>query len=421
MVDILTLVNYITVTVYGVALTFAFVNLPNDKRQWPQCSSVTVVLLLINFLVYKVSGTEFLVKVYPLVIHLPLLLVLLYAFRKTWSVSLLVIFTAYILCIPRKWFGSLANLVWTGSPEAYYGAQILVTPVLFYLAKRYLAPRLRQVEYEPAHVSKLLVIIPGVFYVGSYLLTVYSKGLYDNQAAVGGLGTIVVLFTIFTSVNLLNQLQAKQKNDLKETLFQVQRTQLQRQLNFLEQGKEQMTIYRHDMRHHFNIIDAYLQDNDLDAAHSYINNLQGSLDATKIVRYSQNNPLNLILSAWQTRAQDAGIKVSYKIRMDILQGLDETELFLLLDNALENAINGAKECSQGERMLSLRLENKADKLLIEIKNSCLPGVAFANGLPIGNKPGHGQGVHSIISLVKKHQGIYSFGCEEGIFTLRVRI
>ena len=72
-------------------------------------------------------------------------------------------------------------------------------------------------------------------------------------------------------------------------------------------------------------------------------------------------------------------------------------------------------------MLSLRLENKADKLLIEIKNSCLPGVAFANGLPIGNKPGHGQGVHSIISLVKKHQGIYSFGCEEGIFTLRVRI
>ena len=55
MVDILTLVNYITVTVYGVALTFAFVNLPNDKRQWPQCSSVTVVLLLINFLVYKVA------------------------------------------------------------------------------------------------------------------------------------------------------------------------------------------------------------------------------------------------------------------------------------------------------------------------------------------------------------------------------
>jgi sensor histidine kinase regulating citrate/malate metabolism len=260
-----------------------------------------------------------------------------------------------------------------------------------------------------------------VFYAGSYLLTVYSKGLYDNQAAVGGLGTIVVLFIIFTSVNLLNQLQAKQKNDLKETLFQVEKAQLNRQLNFLAQSRAQMTIYRHDMRHHFNIIDAYLQGNDLAATRDYIKNLKSAVDATKLVRYSPNDTLNLILSAWHDRAAAEGINVLYKIGLDNLQGLDETELFLLLDNALENAINGAKLCQAGARTLSLRLENREDKLLLEIKNSCIPGIIFNNNLPVSDKPGHGQGVHSIVSLVKKHQGIYSFSCADGIFTLRVRI
>ena len=421
MIDILALVNYITVTIYGTALTFTFVSLPNDRRQWYQCSLIGGTLLLISFLVCKISGFRLLVQAYPLLIHLPLLLALLYVFQKKLPVSLLAIFTAYILCTPRKWFGSLASLVWNGSPEAYYGMQILMTPVLFYLARCYLAPRLRLVEYEPIHIAKLLAIVPSVFYLVSYVLTVYTKVLYNTSAAVEGLGTVVVLFIIFTSINLLKQAQTNQKNDLKETLFQVQRTQLQRQLNFLEQAKEQMTIYRHDMRHHLNIIDAYLQEKDIATAHNYINNLQGSLDATKIVRYSQNDPLNLILSAWQTRAQAAGIQVIYKIRLDSLQGLDETELFLLLDNALENAIGGAKLCPQGKRTLSLRLENRADKLLLEIKNSCMPGVVFKNGLPISDKPGHGQGVHSIVSLVKKHQGIYSFSCEDNSFTLRIRI
>ncbi len=421
MVDILTLLNYVTVTIYGTALSFIFVSLPGNRRQGWQCGGSGVVLLFLSFLVYKLGGREILVQAYPLVIHLPLLLALHYVFRKTWTISLLAVFTAYILCTPRKWLGSLANLIWTGSPEAYYGVQILLTPVLFYLAWRYLAPRLRQVEYEADHVGKLLVIIPGVFYAMSYVLTVCTRLLYHHPAAIEGMGTLVVLFIIFTSLNLLQQIQFQHKNGLKETLFQVQKTQLNRQLKFLEQSREQMTIYRHDMRHHLNTLDAYLQEGDLAAARGYIRNLQGAVDATKLVRYSQNDPLNLVLSAWHARAEAAGIQTLYKIRLDSLQGLDETELFLLLDNALENAIHGAEQCFPGARTLTLRLENQNDRLLLEVKNSCLTGIIFKNSLPVSIMPGHGQGVRSIISLVKKHQGIYAFNCANNIFTLRVRI
>ena len=58
-------------------------------------------------------------------------------------------------------------------------------------------------------------------------------------------------------------------------------------------------------------------------------------------------------------------------------------------------------------------------MLISIKNSYTGEVEIEDGLPVSDRPFHGLGVKSIISIVDRHNGMYSFDAKVGQFTMRV--
>ena len=64
---------------------------------------------------YFVLGETVLYKCYPLLIHIPLILLICFYFHKNILISVTSVLAAYLLCTPRKWFGTLAASFFDGN------------------------------------------------------------------------------------------------------------------------------------------------------------------------------------------------------------------------------------------------------------------------------------------------------------------
>lgn len=103
--------------------------------------------------------------------------------------------------------------------------------------------------------------------------------------------------------------------------------------------------------------------------------------------------------------------------------VSESDLCVLLSNALENALNACRK--QKENGLPGRIEvtayEREGKLLLQIINSCDDSVIFSEGLPVADLPEHGIGVRSICAIVERYGGIYSFLVKDRQFILRASL
>lgn len=101
----------------------------------------------------------------------------------------------------------------------------------------------------------------------------------------------------------------------------------------------------------------------------------------------------------------------------------ETDLCVLLSNALENALHACQRLRQtGEPCdIELVVYEKSGKFFLQVTNTCPPGVTFEKGLPVTREPGHGIGVRSICSIAERYNGMYSFSEKDGRFVLRVSL
>ena len=103
--------------------------------------------------------------------------------------------------------------------------------------------------------------------------------------------------------------------------------------------------------------------------------------------------------------------------------VSESDLCVLLSNALENALHAAVRCREAGQgaFIETTGHEKGKKLFLQITNSCLPDVQFREGVPVTDRTGHGLGVRSICAIVEKYKGLSDFSVQEGRFILRVSL
>ncbi len=73
---------------------------------------------------------------YPLLIHLPLFLLIRFGLHRNLYMSMIAVLSAYLLCTPRKWFGTLIASFFDYNPVISDIASSLITiPLLFFVYK----------------------------------------------------------------------------------------------------------------------------------------------------------------------------------------------------------------------------------------------------------------------------------------------
>ncbi len=419
---ILGLLRYCLVLVFGVAVSLLFSGVRMKRAGALVATCFCILVLLVQVALVNTMGMEFTTQIYPAIAHLPLFLLLTLYFKRPWLISLCSILTAYLCCQVPRWMGAVVSAI-SGSLVADHIGYILTMVVVYYILKKYLSRSVLQLMERSSRSCLLFGAVPLLYYVFDYSTTVYTDLLYSGaRGAVQFMPSLVCTF-YFVFVLLYYAENTKQTAAQRERdILASQLQQAQSELENMRQLENSTVLYRHDMRHHLSLLGGLAADGDIQKISEYLARTQADINALTPARYCENETANLILSTFDARARTAGVTLCVNVELPVKLRITDTELCSLLSNALENAITAAAQVAEKTlRKVYICAVVNGGKLVISTENAYAGRLELEDEIPKPQRkdPGHGFGIKSMLSIVKRYGGLYSFETADGIFILRL--
>lgn len=417
-VTILGVFNYGLVLIYGLFLSVAISGGWENERQRRLVFLLCPFFLLIQSPCWLLLGAETVKKLYPLIVHLPLTLILIFALKKPLGVAAVSVFTGYLCCQLPRWVDILTAAVFHSDLAGEIAYTLSIGP-LFYLLLRWLA----ESAYEAMTASRQSLLLfgslPAAYYVFDYATTIYSNLLYAGIPVLNELiPTASILFYVLFLTAYYRENQRRSRVELENAAACALLKQSQTEMDALRQTQAQAAVFRHDLRHHFNVVDGLLSEGKSDQALEYIRKMRQEAASMAVVRYCGNETVNLILSSFRQKAEKDGISLTVEAALPEELPVSDVELCAILSNGLENALHAAARLPEGQRWVRCGCTVKREKLLLEIENPYLGQIAMED-VPTTDRPGHGFGCRSIRRITQQHGGLCSFTPKDGVFTLQV--
>lgn len=235
------------------------------------------------------------------------------------------------------------------------------------------------------------------------------------------LGTIEVIV-------ILKRLVEEQENRLilsedckrQEVLLAIQKEQFYSLSEKIEETKR----VRHDLKHHFAAIQVFLLQKEYDKLSEYIQKEIEFVPNEEKVIFCENITVNAILSYYYKKAKNINSRMEVKASIPDRLRLEDTELWVIFGNLLENAIEGCERVRDKERKIKVTIYYKDTTLFILVDN--VVNEEFIKKSPNGfisskNSDVHGVGIESIRFLAKKLDGGADFEVKNGWFLASVYI
>ncbi len=421
LLSVLTTVNYGLVLIFGLFLSIFISGGWESERQQRLTFILCPGFLLLQGLCWLLWDVELTEKLYPLIIHLPLLLILIFALRKKPAVALVSVTTAYLCCQIPRWIQLTVAAVTRSALAGTVSYTLCIAPVFYLLYRCFV----RAAHNAMCHSRRSLLLfgsLPVAYYLFDYATAVYSDTLYQGSAVISEfLPTALIVFYLFFLTTYQVQEQERGQALLQSSLLEAELRQAHLEMEALRTAEKQTAIYRHDMRHHLVAIDGFLSAGHPEQAAEYVRSVQADIESIAPKRYCENEMVNLLCSAFAAKAERLGVRLSVSVRVPQDLSVPDTELCAILSNGLENALHAASPLDDSRKWVSFYCEAKLSKLLIEIRNPYGGTVRMQDGLPLSREDGHGYGCRSIRTIAEQRGGLCIFDAENSIFTLQVML
>ena len=225
------------------------------------------------------------------------------------------------------------------------------------------------------------------------------------QVAISVVSTLSIISCafIFIYYQLMLEDEAKiMELESEKRLYNLNTTYL----NVLEHQNNELQMLFHDTKHHYSALSSF---DDIKDVKSYIAKIYSSLEEKNTIKITKNKMLNLILNKYIVVCKNNNIKFDYEAKTTTLDYIDNSELSIILNNILDNAVEAAKMSSEKCIEFSLRCINNMD--LLSVVNSCdYPPKHSKDQLLTTkfDKSNHGFGTKIIRKHAKKNNGKYAW-------------
>lgn len=184
-----------------------------------------------------------------------------------------------------------------------------------------------------------------------------------------------------------------------------------------------MRGWRHNYRNHIQVMKALAEKGDIETIKDYLNKLDEDLTTIDMVVKTGNTMADAILNSKISLAKSKGIKVKVDAHIPIKLKMSELDLCVILGNLFDNAIEANLPLPEDERLIRVYMDMKNTQLYISFTNFTASGkiAKEANLFKTTKGDGHGFGLVSIDSIIKKLDGYISRNSEDGAFTTEILI
>lgn len=282
------------------------------------------------------------------------------------------------------------------------------------VALRYIRESFR-VCISSAERRHLSLLLPAAAF---FLMIFINFNRTDSDIAVLITVITALAFFIIASRLLIYSARIAEAN-AREKLLAESLEQQRKSFDSLLRSVDAGRFYRHDMRHHLNVLSSMARQNNSDEIVEYIESLNVSSELSAPELFCKNPAVNAMLSEYVNRAEKLGCRTKLNVSVPEELEFELPDVCVILANSLENALNACEKCPEDKRYLDLLADYSDDcKLKISVKNPVAETVKLdADGLPVvePREDGHGIGLRSVKKITEKYDGFICCTCENGEF------
>ena len=323
----------------------------------------------------------------------------------TYSIFFCIIMSSFILVRD-----ALGELHW--SLTVLVQALLLSAIVFYYL--RYVCTLCRAASENINSGWSQLIFVNVIFLITIILSSVFPMKLsgFDDPAFLSfaflSISILAVYPVIFSSINNMSEAAEKKAVETQNKLLIAQIETETAQLAADSQA-------RHDRRHHNLVLLEFANNNDIEGVREYLTHL---VDSDRVVcgevRYCENMTANTVLSVYERRAVEEGIRVNISAKISRDFAVSPQDLVIVIANLFENAIHATSKLKAENKHIDIHIKESAQRLLIKVENPCRTNLVFDETL-------YGVGIRSVISTTKKYEGMYDFIAKDGVFSAKISL
>ena len=417
--QLLTGIHNLTTLLFGIFISAFFLGVKPIMKNFGKLLLFALVDVFFYWGINLFTGTAFANQLYPVLVHLPLILFLFLCYRYSLLSCCISVFSAYLCCQFSNWIG-LSALTLTKNPVWYYSSRIAMTFITFFFLFKFVRRTTQTIFSKENKELVIIGFLPFIYYIFDYVTSIYTSLLYSGLEIVGEfLGFVLCLTYLMFLFLYFKEYEANKEAEQRNQIIEMKRVQSEKELEALHRSERAVSILRHDMRHFLLSISSYIENNENEKALDYINEVIHTSDKTALQRYCKNNIINLILSSHEDEMKKKQITFQYTIQIPEKLRISDVDLTALLSNGLENAIHAVSDLPMPKRIIKLAMHMNHDKLLISLKNTYAIKPQIIDGLPYTSEVGHGFGTKSIWYVAEKQNGNCQFMVDDRFFTMRI--
>ncbi|MCI8326836.1 MAG: sensor histidine kinase [Lachnospiraceae bacterium] len=254
------------------------------------------------------------------------------------------------------------------------------------------------------------------------------RPVFGIYAALAFLYYGISIVTIVVVTVMFQKVKKKQKEKLQNGLLAVQIESMKRHIEQVEELYQNVRSIKHDMANHILTLERLYARDETEEAQIYISDLKTSFREAAGEIKSGNPVTDVILREWENEAQKLGIDFQSDFYYPSNADINAFDLSVILNNALQNAMEHANGKEIPYVIVSSYCKNSA--YIIEIRNSFMGELQWdaRSRLPLtakkvadgqGYGQVHGYGLSNIQRVARKYWGDIDVTLKEEEFCLTV--
>lgn len=298
---------------------------------------------------------------------------------------------------------SYSDLMYMKTSQRYLAIiliQVILSLVLWLIVK--IKRMIRNIDLEYMGILAIIPIISIIIFCALFFGNVpYKVGLYT---AFGG----IVIINIASLLLLVMEHRLYEKHLREKNLIEAYK-QKEKDVEAIKMMKLEMDKIQHDNKKVYKILSELLNAGEYEQAKNFIAQYT---DARKIINenviYCENVILNILLNRKVVECRLKDVSFKCFIQGEYV-GIQDVDLYILLENLLDNALEAACKCV--EKRIDLDMYADESGISMRIGNSVNENVTEKNPNMITTKADrkkHGFGLQNVRDVVKKYDGVIEY-------------
>lgn len=232
--------------------------------------------------------------------------------------------------------------------------------------------------------------------------------------------SVQIIYVLLMFITLFfEEMRINTYNALRESRRMIQET-YKHQYDSLQNKIADAKKIRHDMRHHYVVMQTYIKEKNFEGLSEYIESLNNSLPFEESMMYCECYGINALLTYFGQQCREYGIQCSARVNYPKDIPFSDVDINVIFGNILENAVEECLRCKienpDGEVQIDVTGNYEDGYLVFCTENTTCHELQKKNDVFLSSKRnGYGTGVESVKAIVRKYNGVAEFGIQNGKF------